>query len=64
MFVWENGFDIITYTLPSSSISVLDSHPFSLQVATILCLLLNLSSLLLLSILAADGVPSHQGGSL
>merc|ERR1719462_68512 len=30
------------------------------QVATILCLLLNVSSLLLLSILAADGVPSHQ----
>ena len=45
-------------------ISVLNSHPFSLQVATILCLLLNVSSLLLLSILAADGVPSHQGGWL
>ena len=55
---------MLVWDLPSSSISVLNSHPFSLQVATILCLLLNVSSLLLLSILAADGVPSHQGGWL
>ena len=31
------------------------------QVATILCLLLSLSSLLLLSILFVDGVRPHQG---